>query len=93
MEADQPDWYAIMKKQGIQLIAADPKGELPYYHVDFSRSSAVIIGNESKGVGEALLEKAEIKAFIPLKGKFNTLNAAVAAAVFILENQRQKNFH
>ncbi len=91
-EADLPDWYETMKRQGIQLIAADPKGNMPYYNVDFNRSSAVIIGNESRGTDQLLLEKAKINAFIPLKGRLTTLNAAVAAAAFILENQRQKDF-
>ena len=75
----------------MQIIAADPKGDMPYYNIDF-KPTAVIIGNESRGVRKILLEKAKIKAFIPLKGKFNTLNAAVAAAAFILENRRQKDF-
>ncbi len=91
-EVELPDWFDIMKRQGIQLIAADPGGNTAYYNVDFNMPSAVIIGNESRGVRKALLEKAEIKAFIPLHGKFNTLNAAVAAAAFVLENERQKNF-
>lgn len=91
-EVELPDWFEIMKRQGVQLIAADPRGNTAYYNVDFNMPSAVIIGNESQGVGKALLEKAEIKAFIPLHGNFNTLNAAVAAAAFILENERQKNF-
>ncbi len=93
LEAEMPDWSVFLKEQGVQLVAADPRGELPYYRVDFQRPSAVIIGNESQGVGKDLLEKAETKAYIPLKGKFDTLNAAIAAAAFILESQRQKNFH
>ena len=92
-ENDLPDWFEKIKRQGVQLIAADPKGTMPYYNIDFRKSTAVIIGNESGGVGKMLLEKAKTKAYIPLQGKFNILNAAIAAAAFILENQRQKEFH
>ena len=92
LESETPDWYEIIKKQGIQLIAAAPQGTVPYYNIDFSRPSAVIIGNESGGAGEALLEKAEIKASIPLKGRPAALNAAIAAAAFIFENQRQNHY-
>ncbi|HHU76467.1 MAG TPA: RNA methyltransferase [Firmicutes bacterium] len=92
-EADQPDWYALMKKKEMHLIAAHPQGELPYYHVNFRRPCTVIIGNESQGVANMLLEKVDTRAFIPLGRKFNTLNAAVAAAAFILEHQRQNSFH
>jgi len=92
-EDDLPDWFENIKKQEIQLIAADPRGDIPYYNINFTKPTAVLIGNESGGVGKMLLEKAEIKAYIPLKGKFNILNAAVAAAAFILENQRQRDLH
>lgn len=92
LEDDLPDWFEKLERQDVQIIAADPKGDMPYYNIDFRKPTAVIIGNESRGVRKILLEKAKIKAFIPLKGKFNTLNAAVAAAAFILENRRQKDF-
>jgi len=81
--------FEFIRKNGLQLIAAAPEGDRPYYEVDFSRPSAVIIGNESQGVRESLLKKADIRAKIPLKGKISALNAAVAASVFIFEYRRQ----
>ncbi len=77
-------------RKKFQLVAADPRGEIPYYNVDFSRPSAVVIGNESRGVQDRLLKKANIRASIPLKGKIAALNAAVAASVFIFEYRRQQ---
>lgn len=75
----------------IRLVAADPRGEQPYYVLDFSsRPHALIIGNESRGVRAPLLRKAEARAYIPLSGQIAALNAAVAASVFIFENQRQR---
>jgi len=88
-ETDLPQWHNVMKEQGLRLIAADPKGKTPYYGIDLRSPCAVIIGNESRGVEESLLRKADTRASIPLKGRLKTLNAAVAAAAFILENQRQ----
>ena len=91
LEANLPEWYEIMKEQGIRLIAADPEGEAPYYGIDLLGPCAVIIGNESSGVEESLLRKADMRAHIPLRGKLTALNAAVAAVAFILENQRQRD--
>lgn len=79
----------VITKSDLQLIVADPEGEIPYYDVDFSRPSAVVIGNENQGVQESLLEKADIRARIPLKGEISALNAAVAASIFIFEYRRQ----
>lgn len=83
---------AFLGERNVQLVAADPCGDRPYYMVDFStRPSAVVIGNESRGVRKFLLKKASIRAYIPLKGKIAALNAAIASSVFIFESQRQKN--
>lgn len=82
----------FLREQNMQLVAADPRGDRPYHMVNFSnRPSAVIIGNESRGVSKSLLKKADIRAYIPLQGKIAALNAAVASSVFIFESQRQKN--
>lgn len=88
---DEEACFSYMAEQGIQLVAADPAGKQPYHTLDFSsRPHAVIIGNENKGVRDSLLHKAEIRASIPLSGKITALNAAVAASIFIFENQRQR---
>ena len=80
----------LFKNRGFQLVAADPRGDTPYYGVDFTRPSAIIIGNENRGVDEKILKKADVRAYIPLKGKIAALNAAVAASVFIFESRRQR---
>lgn len=84
------DWYAILRQRKVQFIAAVPDGEVPYYELDFSRPSAVIIGNESRGVSPSLSDGADVRACIPLQGKIAALNAAMAASIFIFESRRQK---
>ncbi|MDO9535500.1 MAG: RNA methyltransferase [Bacillota bacterium] len=78
-----------LRQKQIQLVAADPRGGVPYYEVDFTIPSAVVIGNENKGIQKSLLEKADLRAYIPLKGSISSLNAAAAASVFIFEHERQ----
>ncbi len=80
----------LFAQKDFQFVAADPRGETFYHDVDFSRPSVVIIGNESRGVQNKLLEKADTRAVIPLEGKIAALNAAVAASLFIFEYRRQQ---
>jgi TrmH family RNA methyltransferase len=87
---DLPCWLDIFAEREISLVAADPRGEVPYYELDLGGPTALIIGNESRGVSAALLERAAVRACIPLRGKVASLNAAVAAALFIFERQRCK---
>ncbi|MGI6319013.1 MAG: RNA methyltransferase [Firmicutes bacterium] len=79
----------MISKKSMQLIAADPGGTVPYYDLDLKQKKAVIIGNENRGISDLLLDSADIKAYIPLKGKIAALNAAMAASVFIFEHCRQ----
>ncbi|RJX28154.1 MAG: RNA methyltransferase [Dethiobacter sp.] len=82
--------HKFLQERDLQLVVADPRGDVPYYHVDFTRPSAIVIGNENRGVQEPLLKKAEVRAYIPLRGKIAALNAAVAASVFMFEYRRQR---
>jgi TrmH family RNA methyltransferase len=41
----------------------------------------IIIGNESKGIGEEILKLANVQITIPGKGKAESLNAAVATGI------------
>ena len=58
----------VIREKSMQLVAADPRGAVPYYHLDFKRDIAVIIGNENK-VSVNLLEGADTRAYIPYRGK------------------------
>ena len=43
----------------------------------------LIIGNESKGIGEELIKKAKHRVTIPKKGEAESLNAGVAAGILM----------
>jgi len=43
----------------------------------------IIIGNESKGISDMILERVNIKITIPKKGNAESLNAAVAAGIIL----------
>ncbi len=88
-ESELPHWPKLFAQRGIRVIAADPQGDVPYNELEFSGPSALIVGNESRGVSGPLLEMADVRAFIPLQGEISSLNAAVAAALFIFERQRK----
>ena len=52
--------------------------------------AAVVIGNESQGISEALLSKATVKIGIPsVSGSAESLNASVAAGILCSEFTRK----
>ena len=54
-----------------------------YTDVDYVKSCAVIIGNESRGMSRELVEKCDRLIRIPMEGKLESLNAAVAASLIM----------
>ena len=61
---------------------------MPYYEEDLSRGIALIIGNEGSGVSAPVVEMADVKVTLPMKGRIESLNAAVAAAILMYEAVR-----
>ncbi len=79
-----------LKRGGVQLVAAAARPGRLYWQVDFKPPTALIIGNEAGGIRAELLESADLHASIPLKGRVESLNAAVASAVLLYEAIRQR---
>ncbi len=79
-----------LKKSGVQLVAASAKSTDYYWSVDYRLPTALIIGNEAGGIAEELVVQADFTVAIPLQGKVESLNAAVAGAVVLYEIIRQR---
>ena len=74
---------AEMKAKGIVLYAADLKGSVFYNEVKYPGKTAFMIGNEGNGLKPETAEMADERIKIPMKGKTESLNAAVAAALLM----------
>ncbi|WP_077145440.1 RNA methyltransferase [Sphingopyxis sp. KK2] len=63
-----------------------------YQAVRYAAPTFILIGNESQGMPEAYAAAADVRVKMPMMGKADSLNAAVAAAVMAYEvlNQRRK---
>lgn len=78
------------KKAGIKVYATTPADAKDLYECDYTKKSAFIIGNESAGVSEAAAELAGERVKIPMEGKVESLNAAIAATLICFEARRQR---
>ena len=56
-----------------------------YDELDYKGKTAIVIGNEGKGMGRLVKESCDFIASIPMRGKGNSLNASVSAAIIIYE--------
>ena len=71
-----------MKQKNVWLYCSDMDGE-DYKKVDYAGGVGLVIGSEGKGVSRLIREKCDFVVSLPMKGKINSLNASVAAAVLM----------
>ena len=79
----------VMKEKDITTYAAHLNGT-DYTREDYQRGTAFLIGNEGNGLTDELTEKAEKKIKIPMCGKVESLNAAMASGLLVYEARRQR---
>ena len=74
-----------LKKQRISFYATHLKGEKSYKDIKYSDKSAILVGNEARGLSNEVADLADTYVLIPMQGKVESLNAAVAAALIMYE--------
>ncbi len=75
-----------LKKEGFQIVALEKtKGSILYTKFKPKFPLLLILGNEVKGVSKSLLKRADKIIFLPMVGKKESLNVAVAAGIAIYE--------
>ena len=79
-----------LKHAGIRVYAAHLEGQNAYDGEDYSGGTAFLTGNEGNGLRDEIAECADCLIRIPMEGKAESLNAAVAAAVLMFEVSRQR---
>jgi len=80
-----------IKKAGFWVVATDAQARVNFYDFDFRSKTAVILGNENKGVSPLLKKNADQLLAIPHARSVESLNVSAAAAIILFEAYRQKN--
>ncbi len=78
-----------LKKEGYKVVVTSLDTNSYYYDLNFDEKLVIVIGNESKGVSKEIQEMADIKIKIPMVGKTESLNAAVATSIIAYEKVRR----
>ncbi|MBH5320818.1 23S rRNA (guanosine(2251)-2'-O)-methyltransferase RlmB [Paenibacillus sp. GSMTC-2017] len=79
-----------LKEAGVWIAGTDVSASQDVYKMKFDMPLAVVIGNESKGMGRLIGEKCDFLVKLPMLGQLNSLNASVAAGVLMYEVVRQR---
>ena len=79
-----------LKQNGIWIYGTDAAGT-DYTQTDFCDGTAFVIGSEGNGMGRLVREHCDQLLSLPMYGKVNSLNASVAASIFMYEAVRQRH--
>jgi 23S rRNA (guanosine2251-2'-O)-methyltransferase len=80
-----------LKEAGFWVVASDQNANMNFFDFDFKSKTAVIFGNESKGVSPLLKKNADQLLAIPHSRAVESLNVSAAAAIILFEAWRQKS--
>lgn len=91
LDVDLPNWLNGFAGVSVALSLDDVLGaEQNFYSMDFTGSTAFIVGNEGAGLSAPVMQAASARVRIPMPGKIESLNAAAALAVASFEAVRQR---
>lgn len=87
---DLIDTIALLKQNEITVYASHLAGKHNYDEITYQKSCGFLIGNEGNGLSEEVAQCADEYIRIPMLGKVESLNAAVATAILVYEVFRQR---
>ncbi len=90
VEATSDEVIRWLQEHLIKILAAMPQAETLYTNVDMKQPVAIALGTEQLGLSDAFKQKADIQVRIPMLGKADSLNVAMATTLILYEAVRQR---
>jgi 23S rRNA (guanosine2251-2'-O)-methyltransferase len=78
-----------LKREGFWIVGTHQGGEKSLYEMKFDMDVGLVIGSEGKGIRPLVLRHCDHTIRIPMRGKIESLNAAIAGAIVLYEILRQ----
>ncbi len=88
---DSAETIKVLKTKGYKIVGTRMEGATLYSEADFSVPTVVVMGSEAEGMSKEVLKLCDEFVKIPLIGKIESLNVAVAAGIIAYEALRKKN--
>ena len=80
-----------LSSHGFVLRGAVSEGGSPHTDIDWSRKSALVLGNEATGLDDSVRPMMDELVTVKMSGNAESLNVAIAGAVIFFEALRQRS--
>ena len=84
-KASWQDFLAWLRSEPSQLVGTSLNTDRDYLAAEYRPPSFLLIGNEQQGLPEAYEKECDMLVKIPMAGRADSLNAAIAAAVMAFQ--------
>lgn len=85
------DCYSQLREEKFVIYASSLNSDSKsLYNLDFTKKTAIVFGNEHRGLSNEAEKLADERFFIPMYGMVQSLNVSVSAAICIYEALRQR---
>tara|TARA_B110000114_G_scaffold170731_1_gene195805 strand:- start:433 stop:1140 length:708 start_codon:yes stop_codon:yes gene_type:complete len=85
------DAINMLKAQGMQILVTNLSDTaVDFREIDYTKPTAIILGQEKFGASDIALAMADQDIVIPMVGMVQSLNVSVACSVVLYEAQRQR---
>ena len=81
----------FLKKNNVKIFSTFVKNSKNYLNINYRQACAIIVGKECSSLSESWLLESDELISIPMKGKMDSLNLSVSAAIVIFEGLKQRN--
>jgi len=81
----------FLKNQNIWVIGLDGESKTEYDKADLTGPLALVVGSEGRGIRRLVREHCDLLIRLPMHGRINSLNAAVAGSIALYEALRQRS--
>ncbi len=82
---------AQLARAGLQLVVGDPEAKKILPDCNFTLPTVLAVGNEARGCSDEIMKRAHQVVRIPMPGRAESLNVAMAAAIMLYEVVRQRS--
>ncbi len=91
-QASWADFHRWQQTHGVMLVGTSDHASEDYQAIPYRRPLALLMGSERHGLSDEMLAACDKHARIPMTGRSDSLNLAVATAVMLYEiyNQSRK---
>lgn len=83
IRAELSEWIDSLKEKNVPVYGTALENAVLYNHVKKEGKFALIMGNEGSGMNADLLSKTDKNVIIPIMGKAESLNVAVATGIVL----------